>query len=193
MRLLLAHDNHVTSLSPRVLVSLAMKLVLVFVRSALVDFDLDYFLLLDDLLTIASLALILFVDDFSFATALVARPRRLGVHSRSELRHLHDHASSLAGWTGLHCSFLASFAFTLGTNSLSVDCNFGRLSIVDLLQSELHGMHDRLALLWLLRTALSAHAASKHLREDVVHTAASASILQTLFAVLVVDVSLLLV
>ena len=72
--------------------------------------------------------------------------------------------------------------------------NFRGLAIIDFLKSELHGVHDWLALLWLLGTALSTHAASKHLGEDVIHsTTASASVLKSILAVLIVNISLLFV
>jgi hypothetical protein len=65
MGLLLGLYNNVTWLNTWILVSLAMEGVLVIVGSAFVDFSLQNFLLFDDLLAIAGLALIFFVDDLT--------------------------------------------------------------------------------------------------------------------------------
>jgi hypothetical protein len=65
MGLLLGLNDNVTWLNTWILVSLAMESVLVIVGSAFVDFSLQDFLLFDDLLAIAGLALIFFVDNLT--------------------------------------------------------------------------------------------------------------------------------
>jgi len=65
MGLLLGLNDNVTWLNTWILISLAMESVLVIVGSAFVDFSLQDFLLFDDLLAIAGLALIFFVDDLT--------------------------------------------------------------------------------------------------------------------------------
>jgi len=72
VRLLLDYNYYVSWLMPWVLVSLAMEHILLIVRCTLVDLNVNYFLVLDDFLAVAELALVFFVNDFTFATAVVA-------------------------------------------------------------------------------------------------------------------------
>jgi len=74
VRLLLDYNYYVSWLSPWVLVSLAMEHILLIIRCTLVDLNVNYFLVLDDFLAVAELALVFFVNDFTFATAVVAGP-----------------------------------------------------------------------------------------------------------------------
>jgi len=74
VRLLLDYNYYVSWLMPWVLVSLAMEHILLIVRCTLVDLNVNYFLVLDDFLAVAELALVFFVNDFTFATAVVAGP-----------------------------------------------------------------------------------------------------------------------
>lgn len=70
--LLLRDYNHITGFDAWILVSFTMERVLVVVRRALIDRCFKNLLLLYNLLAVASLALVLFVDDFSLAAAFVA-------------------------------------------------------------------------------------------------------------------------
>ena len=71
--LFLAGNYYVTGFHSWELVGLAVELVLVVVWRSLVDDCLEDFLLLGDLLTIASLALVLLVDNFTLAAAVITR------------------------------------------------------------------------------------------------------------------------
>ena len=62
VRLLLGNYDHVTRLSSRVLVSFAMEGVLVVVWCSFINVRLQNLLFFHDLLSIACLALVLFVD-----------------------------------------------------------------------------------------------------------------------------------
>lgn len=72
MWLLLTHDDYITSFHAWEFVSLAMELVLVVVWRAFVDIDLNDLLLFAHLLCVASLTLVLLVDHFTFAMAIIA-------------------------------------------------------------------------------------------------------------------------
>jgi hypothetical protein len=190
--LLLNHDNDVSRLNTRVLISFAVELILLVVRCSLVNLGFKDFLLLDYLFAIASFALIFFINDFALSTAIVARTSRLTVHARTELNHLIDHTTTTAGSTLLHGSVLAAFTLAGTANALAVDSNFGSLASVDLLKSDLKGVHNRLALLGSL--LLAASSSTKHLGKEIVHaTTATTTFLEAFFSVFVVDITLLLV
>jgi len=70
--LLLDDNNNVSRLNSWVLVSLAMEHILLVVRCTLVNLNVYNFLLLDDFLSVAELALVFFVNDFTCSTAVIA-------------------------------------------------------------------------------------------------------------------------
>jgi len=151
-----------------------MEDVVVAVGGALVDFSFNNFLLLDDLLSIASLALVFFVDDLAFTTAVVTRSLGLGVHAGSELNHLGDHTASLAASALLDSAFFASETVAAGADSLSVDCNLGLLTIINFFERHFEGVLDGLAFLRSLGPLSSATATSEHVHQ-VIHAATAAS------------------
>jgi len=69
----LGNNDYITWLHAWELVSFAMEHVLVVVWGSLVDVCFDDFLLFNDLLSIASLALVLLVNYFTLSVALIAR------------------------------------------------------------------------------------------------------------------------
>ena len=71
--LFLHDDDYITCLLSRVLVGLAVECVLLIIRRALVDLGVEHLLLFRHLLALASLALVGLIDDFTFATAIIAR------------------------------------------------------------------------------------------------------------------------
>lgn len=96
VRLLLANNDHVACLDTGVLVCLAVVGVLSTVGRTLINADLENFLLFYYFFAIAIFALILLVDDFTFASAVLARSLLLAVHARAQLNHSNDHATTLA-------------------------------------------------------------------------------------------------
>lgn len=79
--LLLDLNDNITGLNSGIFVSLTVEYVFLSVRSTLIDLDLDDLLFLDDLLSIASLALIFLVDDLALAITVIARSGALRVHA----------------------------------------------------------------------------------------------------------------
>jgi len=152
-----------------------MEDVVVAVGGALVDFSFNNFLLLDDLLSIASLALVFFVDDLAFTTAVVTRSLGLGVHAGSELNHLGDHTTSLATSALLDSAFFASETVAAGADSLSVDCNLGLLTIINFFERHFEGVLDGLTFLRSLRPSLSRSTTTSEHVEDVIHAATATS------------------
>merc|ERR1719469_195472 len=110
VRLLLYNNDDIASFLTRELVCFAMELVLAIVRSAFVDHSLEDFLLLGDLLALANLALVGFVNDFTFATAVITWALRLRVHTGSKLRHAGDHTTATASRALLDSAFFATEA-----------------------------------------------------------------------------------
>ena len=127
--LLMNDDDDVTGLGAWVFVSFAVEGVLISVGCAFVDVNFNDLLLFHDLLSIAGLALVGVIDNFTLAAAVVTWSLGLSVHAWSELLHLHDHTSPSALWALLNCAFLASFTVTLLADALSVDGDFGLLSV----------------------------------------------------------------
>jgi len=74
-------DNYVTSLGSGEFISFTMEGVVVTMRRSLINLSFENLLLLANLLSIASLALVLFVNNFAFASALIAGSLRLCVHA----------------------------------------------------------------------------------------------------------------
>ena len=194
MWLFLNNNDNIASFLTRILIGFTVEGELSIVRGAFVNHSVNDLLLLLDLLAIASFAFVGFIDNFTFAITIITRSLRLRVHARAELSHASHNTATSTCCALLDSAFFTASAFAGSTDPVSVHCNLGSLSIINLFQGALKWMHDWLALLWLLGTALSTHPASKHLGEDVIHaTTASASVLKSILAVLVVDVSLLFV
>lgn len=126
--LLLCNDDDVTGFHAWVLVGFAVEGVLVVVGRALVDDRFQYLFLLGDLLTVASLTLVLIINLLTLATALITRALGLTVHARSEHLHFHDHATALASVALLYSAFLATDTVACCANALSVYSNLGCLA-----------------------------------------------------------------
>ena len=73
MRLFLHDNNDITRFLSRVLVGFTVESVLLIVWCTLVDLGIKNLLLLRHLFTLASLALVGFINNFTFATAIIAR------------------------------------------------------------------------------------------------------------------------
>jgi len=108
VRLFQADYNNITSLSARVLIGFTVESVWVLIWCALINVDFNDLLFFDNFLSIASLAFVGFVNDFTLAATFVAWALRLCIHAWAELSHLRDHSASFASWTLLDCTFLAT-------------------------------------------------------------------------------------
>jgi len=193
VRLLLDDNDNVSWLDTWVLVCLAMEHVLLVVRCALVNLSLYDFLLLDNFLSIAGLALVFLVNHFALTATVIAGPLRLAIHPRTDHSHLHNLTTTLAGSALLDSAFFATFAFTLSANTFTIDSYFGTLAAVNFFKSHfqrvLNGLH-------FFRTLLSltpSHA--EHLTQDIVHamSLASTAFLKTIDTVFVINISLFFV
>jgi len=71
--LLLGNNDYITWLHAWELISFAVEGILVVVRGSFVDICFDNLFFFDNLLSIASLALVLLINDFTLSVALVAR------------------------------------------------------------------------------------------------------------------------
>ena len=193
MRLLLCNDNDVTGLHARELIGFAVEGVLVVVGRAFVDNSLKHLLLLNNLLAIASLALVLLVDNLTLTATLIARALRLAVHAGSEHGHFHNHAATLAAVALLDSAIFATNAVASAANALSVHCNFGGLARVDLFKGELNLMHHGLALFGASLLLSSATHAEKTAKQVVHATCVGTTFLKAILSILIVEVTLLLV
>lgn len=184
-------DDNITGLDAWILISLPVEDVFLSVGCTLVNLDFNDLLLLNDLLAIASLALIFLADDLALSTAFVARLGLLRVHTRSKLLHNSPHTLSSANAAGSNSTGLASLAFALGADTVSADSDLLSLAIVKVSKSSLNGMKDRLGLLRSLRLATTA-AHAKHAAEEIAHVgAATAALSETFLTIVVVHLTLL--
>ena len=129
MGLLLDLDHHITCFDVRELIGLAVEHVLLTVWSALINLNLENFLLFSDFLAVASLALVLLVDDLTFALALIAWTSALRVHAGSELLHHSPHTSSLASRASHHSTALTSETIALRAYTVTVHSYFGGFTV----------------------------------------------------------------
>jgi len=97
VRLLLHNNHNVSWLHAWILVRFAMESVLLVVWRTFVNVCFQNLFLFDDLLAIASLALVLFVNHLALSATVFARPLRLRVHARSKHLHFGHHSVTLAG------------------------------------------------------------------------------------------------
>jgi hypothetical protein len=192
--LLLHNNDDITGLGSWELVSLSVEGVGLPVRCTLVDLGIDDLLFLHDFLAIASLALILLVNDFTLSTTVITATSGLCVHAGSELLHFGYLTATSASATLLNGSFFAALTSARCANSFTVHSDLGLLTHVDFLKSHLqwvlHGLHLLGSLL-----LLSATLTTKHLTENVVHStgAATAALLEAFLTILVVGVTLLFI
>jgi len=195
VRLFLNHDHDVTWFLAGVLISLTVEHILGSVSGAFVNLSFDNFFLLDNFFSITSLAFIFFVDDFTLATTVITRSLGLTVHAWTKHLHLGDLASAFAGAALLNCTFLASLALALATDSLAVNSNFGCLSTVNFLQSHLQGVHYGLAFLRARWSTLATSSHAKHLAENVIHASASAtgSFFKSFLTNLIIEIALVFI
>lgn len=108
-----------------------MEVVLLAIRRSLINVSLKYFCLFADLLSVASLALVFFIDDLALSTAIVAMSSALCVHAWSNHLHFVNHATSFARTAFLNSTVLSTFTVALNADALTVHFNFGSLSIVN--------------------------------------------------------------
>lgn len=194
MWLLLDNNDDITSLRTWELISLAVEVVGLPIGCTFVNISINNLLFLDDFFTKASLASILLINNLALSIAGVARLSGLGVVAWSELLHLGDHTTALAGGALSDSTVLATLAFTLDADTLAVDSNLGLLSIVDILEGHLQWVLERLHFLGASFLLLTSTATHEHV-ENVVHalTATAATFLKTFLSVFVVNGALLLV
>ena len=192
MWLFLNNDDDIASFLTRILIGFTVEGELSIVRGAFVNHSVNDLLLLLDFLTIASFAFVGFIDYFTFAFTIITRSLRLRVHARAELSHASHNTATSTCCALLDSAFFTASAFAGSTDPVSVHCNLGSLSIINLFQGALKRMHDWLALLLLWWTSRSSTAtSSKHLTEEIVHSTATAAFFEAFFTVLVVDFTLL--
>jgi len=161
--LLLYNDHNVAWLRSWVLVGLAMESVLAIVWCTFVDHCVNHLFLLTDFLSFARLTLVCLVNNFTFASAVIAWSLRLRVHARAKLGHSGDNTSTTTCCALLDGSFLSTKSIADSANSLSVYGDFSVLSIVNFFQRAFKWMHDRLAFFGLCRATTSSTATAKHL------------------------------
>lgn len=130
MRLLLNLNDDISSLQSWIFISFTVENVLFAIRSTLIYLCFKYLLFFDNLLSVTSLTLVFITNNFTLSIAVITWSLSLSIHSRTKHLHRYLHASALASTTFLDSAYFASLAFTFTTYSLSIDSNFGGLTII---------------------------------------------------------------
>lgn len=202
MRLLLNLKHDVAGLHAGQLVALATELNLVAGLDAPIDVHVQHLALDNRLLATALLAAITLADRLALALAIGTN----GLETLDHRAHLADHGlhtPTITSAAFLHGALLAAAALALGTDDALLQGEFGHLAAVDVLEGNLVDVRDGAGFLG-AGVAAAAHAAAEHtakgaaaaaeeLAEEVLgcHAAAHAALLETLLAILVVELALL--
>lgn len=192
MWLLVDYNNNITRLFIGMLIWFTMEYIFLSMRRTFVNNCLDDLLFLENFLAIACLTFVGFIDLLTGSIAISTRSCWLGIHSWTEHGHLCYHSATFASSTSWVCSVHTSFTITFLANSISVDRYLRGLTLVDVFECDFNSVLDRLAFLW--SAFSSTHTASEHLREDIaVRTHSSTALFDSVFAILVVDITLFFV
>merc|ERR1719158_436428 len=183
-------EDDVPRLDARCLIAFAVELDLLVVACPLVDGNFEDLALLLDLLALALLAPLAWVDHLALAAALVAGTLDLLHHARAQLPHFDHHTMAItAGAHGLAARFAATATAGLAED-VAVDGELADLAVVAVRKANLQGMHHVLAL---ARSATAtATAATEHV-EDISGAATTAALLHGLLATLIVEPALVVV
>ncbi len=127
MWLLINNADKITSLITWSLISLTMEGVPMLIRTALVNLDFNNLSLRYNLPTLTLLALVLWIDNLSLSTALVAVALCLHYHWAHAL-HLDDDTSPLALATSLY--FTTALSRAVYADAITLDGNLAQLAVV---------------------------------------------------------------
>lgn len=177
-------DPHidVTSHDPRVLIALPIENVVMRVRDALLDGHFYHLLGLFHTLAFTALALVLLVHDHTHPVAFLTWSLDLRVHAWPQLGHLQDNTFALA--IGTRLGIGSALSLTISADPHASDLHFLHLPTEDLFESDIDFDQFGLGLLGTLVLLVEVV-------EDVSASLGRPSILDSLLAVLIVELPLL--
>ena len=201
VRLLLNLEYDIAWLDARKLVAFPTELDLVAALNTAVDVDVENLALNDGLLAVALLAPVLVADDLALSLAVRADSLESLDHG-AHLPHHVLHTPTVTASALLHSTFLTTDTVALGADDGLLESELGDLAAVNVLERDLVSVGNGARLLGALLThAAAEHAsewatttAAEELREQVLGshaTAAHTALLETLLAILVVELSFL--
>jgi hypothetical protein len=199
VRLLLNLELNITRFDTRHLVTFATEVNLGTALDTLVNVDVQHLALNCGLLSVALLAAVLLTNNLAFSVAVGADSLEALDHG-THLAHHHLHTLTIAACASLDSTLLAATTITLGTQDGLLQGELGDLALVHVLERDLVDVVDGAGL---LGTSLTTHATTEHateataaaaeeLREEIlgVHATAHATLLQSFFAILIVQLAL---
>ena len=127
-------------------------------RNTLFDRNINVFLLLNNLLSFAGFALVLFLNDLALSLASRTIWLHLLIHARAQRQHLYNNTSAFALCTSFDVG--STFALASFTASIPLNWHFHNLSFVGCFQCYLERLLGWLNLLNLL-AALPPHPSPK--------------------------------
>lgn len=160
VRLLLNFEHHITGEDAGELVTLASELDLVAVLYAAVDVDVQDFALDGRLLSIATLAAILFPDHLTLTLAVRADCLEPLDH-RTHLPHHCLHTGTTAARALAHGTLFSTTTVTCRADDRFLQGQLGNLASVDILQADLVHMVDCPSLLGTLIPHTTEHATER--------------------------------
>lgn len=197
MRFLLNFKLNITRESTGYLITLSTEIDLVSGLDTTVNGDVKDLPLNDSLLATAALATVALADRLSFTIAILANSLEALDHG-AHLAHHSSHTRTVARSASLDGSLLSSTSIALWANNRLLEGEFRNLSAIDIFQVDLVDMVDGTGLLWALLSHTTTEHATKggpsteELSEQVfsIHST-TAAILQSFFAVLIINLTFL--
>jgi hypothetical protein len=171
-----------------------MKGLLLVIWRTFVNLSLNNFLLFNYFLTLKILTLVLIINHFAFAMAVITWTSRLSVNAWSKLLHVSNLAPTLAGRALLYSALFTTFSATRLAKTLTIYSNFNIFTEHDFFKHYfewmLHGLH-------LLRATLLSSTAthSEETSKDVVHPVCNvfSAVFKTYLTILVKNITFFLI
>ena len=170
VRLLLNNDDNVPGYRSRCLIALARKRDVLATLHPFVDMYFQHFLLLHCLLPAAALAPVLVVNDLACTVTIPTRLLDLLDH-RAHLAHNYANTTTTTRRASPHRALLPTTPIAFLADDVARECEFGRLALVKVFESDVHAVDEVFAL---LRTCLArrpsaeeAATSAKELGEEV--------------------------
>jgi hypothetical protein len=161
------NENDITSNNSRCFITLSGIYILIVIRNSWFDRYFYFLFFIDDCLSFASLASILFIIHDTLSSAIRARLGALGIHAGAEHHHLSHHLLSFTGGTCF--GVFSSFTITLSAWSFAANLYFLHASFVGFFEGDFHFNTSGLSLTGSLLSGITSSSTEK-LTKYITHT-----------------------
>jgi len=164
------NENNITSNNSRCFITLSCIYVLIIIRYSWFDRYFYFLFFIDDCLSFASLASILFIIHDTLSSAIRAWLGALRIHAGAEHDHLSHHLLSFTGGTCF--GIFSSFTITFGTWSFSANLYLFHASFVGFFEGNLHFNTSSLSFTGSLLSGVTTTSTEK-LTKYITHTSST--------------------